>query len=77
MTEPPPVTLPPLGGWALILGSSSGFGAASALAFARAGVDIVGVHLDRRAGLANAKRIMEEIRSLGRQAWFYNGICPL
>ena len=37
---------------ALILGASSGFGEAAALEFARAGYDIIGVHLDRRAGLA-------------------------
>ncbi|MGD0099873.1 MAG: 3-oxoacyl-ACP reductase, partial [Acidobacteriota bacterium] len=31
--------------WALILGASSGFGAASSLALARHGFHIVGVHL--------------------------------
>ena len=36
-----------LSGWALILGASSGFGAATSLALARAGCDIFGVHLDR------------------------------
>ena len=36
---------------ALILGASSGFGEAAALAFAEAGYDIFGVHLDRRGGL--------------------------
>ena len=68
-----PVKLPPLSGWALILGASSGFGAATALMLARAGVDIVGVHLDRRAGLAEVARLSSEIRSHGREAWFYNG----
>ena len=42
------------GKWALILGASSGFGAESAVALARAGYDICGVHLDRKAGLAQA-----------------------
>ena len=58
--------------WALILGASSGFGAASSLALARCGFDIVGVHLDRRSTLANAERIAAEIRDMGRQALFFN-----
>jgi len=66
------VRLPPLDGWAVVLGASSGFGAASALALARAGVDIVGVHLDRRATLPEAERVAAAIRSLGREAWFFN-----
>jgi enoyl-[acyl-carrier protein] reductase III len=61
-----------LGGWALILGASSGFGEAVSLACARAGLDIFGVHLDRKATLANAERIAGAIRSLGRQAHFFN-----
>jgi NAD(P)-dependent dehydrogenase (short-subunit alcohol dehydrogenase family) len=70
---PPRVTpLPPLDGWALILGASSGFGEAAALAFAKAGVNIVGVHLDRRATLANAQRIASQIEAYGREAWFFN-----
>ena len=73
MDDQEPLRLPPLGGWALILGASSGFGAAAARTFARAGVDIVGVHLDRRAGLDEVERIASEIRSRGREAWFYNG----
>lgn len=58
--------------WALILGVSSGFGAASALALSRCGFDILGVHLDRRATAANADKIAAEIREAGRQALFYN-----
>lgn len=56
----------------VILGVSSGFGAASARAFARAGFDIAGVHLDRRAGQAQADNLSEEIRTIGRQAVFFN-----
>ena len=37
------------GKWALILGASSGFGAAAALELSRRGVNIAGVHLDRRS----------------------------
>ena len=61
-----------LGGWALILGASSGFGAATSLALARAGLDVFGVHLDRKATLPNVERLVTEIRGLGRQAHFFN-----
>lgn len=61
-----------LGGWALVLGASSGFGAAAALAFARAGMNIFGVHLDRKSTLANVERISADIRACGRQARFFN-----
>jgi enoyl-[acyl-carrier protein] reductase III len=58
--------------WVLILGASSGFGAAAALALARAGYDIIGVHLDRRATLPNAEAILSQIRETGRTALFFN-----
>lgn len=62
----------PLDGWALVLGASSGFGGATALALARSGMNVIGVHLDRRATAVNADRIAAEIRELGREAWFFN-----
>jgi len=58
--------------WALILGASSGFGAAASLALARNGYNIVGVHLDRRATLPNAERIASAIRECKREAVFFN-----
>jgi len=58
--------------WALILGASSGFGGATAIELAKHGFDIFGVHLDRKATLPNAEKIMETIRSHGRQAVFFN-----
>ena len=58
--------------WALILGASSGFGAACALALARQGFNIVGVHLDRKATAANADRIAATIGEMGQQAMFFN-----
>jgi NAD(P)-dependent dehydrogenase (short-subunit alcohol dehydrogenase family) len=61
-----------LQGWALVLGASSGFGEAAAIALAGAGLDIFGVHLDRKATLANAERIASEVRALGRSAMFFN-----
>jgi len=58
--------------WALVLGASSGFGEASALAFAGAGYDLFGVHLDRRAGVAHVEEIRGRIEALGREAHFFN-----
>ena len=61
-----------LSGWALILGASSGFGEALSLELARRGMDIFGVHLDRRNTLPNVERITAGIRALGRKAVFFN-----
>ena len=72
MTEPANIPLPALDGWALILGASSGFGAAASLALARAGVNVIGVHLDRRATMPQVERLTSDIRGAGREAWFYN-----
>jgi enoyl-[acyl-carrier protein] reductase III len=58
--------------WALILGASSGFGAAASLAWARSGCHILGVHLDRRTTLPNVERLVSQIRSMGRKASFFN-----
>ena len=59
-------------GSALILGASSGFGEAAARAFAEAGYDIFGVHLDRRAGLQHVEEIKEAIEAEGRSTTFFN-----
>lgn len=61
-----------LDGWALILGASSGFGAAASIELARAGCDIAAVHLDRRATQPQADELAERIRDIGREARFYN-----
>ena len=61
-----------LSGWALILGASSGFGEATSLALARAGLNVFGVHLDRKSTLPNVERIAGEIKASGREARFFN-----
>lgn len=58
--------------YALILGASSGFGGATALALAKAGMNIVGVHLDRAATAPLAEKLRAEIVALGRHALFFN-----
>jgi len=60
------------GRWALILGASSGFGAATARALASAGMNIFGVHLDLRATLPRAREVVADIEALGSQAVFFN-----
>ncbi len=59
-------------GWALILGASSGFGAATSLALAENGHDIFGVHLDRKATLPLAEKVQADVREKGREAVFFN-----
>ncbi len=58
--------------WAIILGASSGFGGAAAIEFARGGMNIFGVHLDRQATMANVQAIIKEIKHAGREAVFFN-----
>ena len=56
----------------MILGASSGFGAATGRSLARAGYGIVGVHLDLRGTIANARSVQEEIASFGNPVVFHN-----
>jgi NAD(P)-dependent dehydrogenase (short-subunit alcohol dehydrogenase family) len=58
--------------WALILGASSGFGAATAKALAKEGMNIIGVHMDRRKTLPLAEAIRDEIKGMGQKALFFN-----
>ena len=58
--------------WALILGASSGFGAATSLELSRHGMNICGVHLDRAATLPNVEKIKKEIEGNGAKAMFFN-----
>jgi NAD(P)-dependent dehydrogenase (short-subunit alcohol dehydrogenase family) len=58
--------------WALVLGASSGFGAAACLSLARAGYGIVGVHLDLRGTIASANAVRDEIGATGVPVVFHN-----
>jgi len=69
MTDVAPLRL---SGWALVLGASSGFGAATSVALARAGLNIAGVHLDRKATMPNVERVVADVKAAGREALFFN-----
>ncbi len=58
--------------YAIVLGASSGFGRAAALALAEIGYHIVGLHLDRAATLPNAEATRQAIEQMGRRALFFN-----
>ncbi len=60
------------GKWALVLGASSGFGEAISLKLASIGMNIVGVHLDRKATLPHADEIVQKIKGYGVEAHFFN-----
>ena len=58
--------------WGLIIGSSSGFGAAVSLELARSGLNILGVHFDRRSNMSQVEQVISRIREAGRDAVFFN-----
>jgi NAD(P)-dependent dehydrogenase (short-subunit alcohol dehydrogenase family) len=65
-------TTPTTERWALILGASSGFGAATARELATHGFHIAGVHLDRKSTLPNVDALVQDLQRTGRQALFFN-----
>src|SRR5436309_14019172 len=58
------------GAWGVVLGATSGIGAACAVALAEAGADIVGVALGRRQSRGTAEDARAAIEAAGRRAWF-------
>ena len=58
--------------FALILGSSSGFGKAISIALAKDGVNIFGVHLDRTSTMPIVEDTIAQIKSAGAEAHFFN-----
>ena len=58
--------------WALILGASSGMGEATAVALAKAGYRICGIHLDFRAALEHVEEVKARIVDAGSEALYIN-----
>ncbi len=58
--------------WALILGSSSGFGEATARELASRGVNIVGVHFDRKSEMDRVNALIGELEDEGSEVVFFN-----
>ncbi len=58
--------------YVLILGVSSGFGKATAAAFAKKGYDIYGVHLDMGAAKQKVDDFRKELENNGIRATFFN-----
>jgi NAD(P)-dependent dehydrogenase (short-subunit alcohol dehydrogenase family) len=58
--------------WALIVGSSSGFGEATSRELARARLNIFGVHFDRRSSMGHVNEIIDAIKSERREVMFFN-----
>src|SRR5579885_2159481 len=60
------------GEWGLVLGASSGFGAATARHLARLGMGIIGVPLDSKAKLPAAEAVIADVEAAGAPAHFFN-----
>lgn len=60
------------GKWALVLGSSSGFGEAISLKLADVGMNILGVHLDRKGTQGHVDEVVGQIKSKGVKCVFFN-----
>lgn len=58
--------------YALILGSSSGFGKAISMALAKDGVNIFGVHLDRATTMPDVNKLVSDLKSTGVDVHFFN-----
>jgi len=58
--------------WALILGSSSGFGASTARIFAEKGYGIIGIHLDRRNRITEVESLVRDLRNHDVPVHFFN-----
>ena len=58
--------------WAVILGASSGFGEATSLELSKCGLNICGIHLDRRGTLPHVQEVIQGVESSGRSALFMN-----
>jgi NAD(P)-dependent dehydrogenase (short-subunit alcohol dehydrogenase family) len=60
------------GHWALILGASSGFGAEVSKKLSEYGVNILGIHLDRKNTMKNVEEVVSYIESNNVKVNFFN-----
>jgi NAD(P)-dependent dehydrogenase (short-subunit alcohol dehydrogenase family) len=58
--------------WVVILGASSGFGAAAAKRFAQEGYGVIGVHLDRRSTIEKAEAVRSAVEAEGAPCMMFN-----
>lgn len=58
--------------WALILGTSSGFGGATAVELSKKGMNIFGIHLDRQTTMPTVNQIIRDIKHAGSKVVFFN-----
>jgi len=58
--------------WAVILGASSGFGEATSLELSKCGLNICGIHLDRRGTLPHVQEVVQGVQNNGKKALFFN-----
>ena len=58
--------------WALILGASSGFGAATCRELASLGMNIYGIHLDRKSGMEYVNALISDLKNMNIQVKFNN-----
>lgn len=58
--------------WAIILGSSSGFGAATSIELSKIGFNIFGVHFDRKENLPIVQNVINEIKKNNVEVEFFN-----
>ncbi len=60
------------GKWALVLGASSGFGEAISLKLSELGMNIAGIHMDRKTTQPHAEEVLNKIKANGVKAMFIN-----
>ncbi|MBX6767769.1 MAG: SDR family oxidoreductase [Actinomadura rubrobrunea] len=60
------------GQWCLVLGASSGMGRAAAIALAREGAHVIGIHFDTARMAESVAALVEELRGHGVRAHFFN-----